>query len=180
MTIVKSHLRKKKVGYSRVKSHLRKNPISFHFKQISKIVSGKQKLYYKKLLEKLKPMKVEKLVGKNLEYVKSIMHCAPEVKECFKNAQDLVINSDGRIKYVEGFYYITDLVPIPFGHAWCKIGDTYFDPTEQFCRYFVKRDKDRKILYMGKEYSKKETMESMLRTGVYGDMLNEEIRKEMK
>lgn len=48
-----------------------------------------------------------------------------KVKECYKNAQLLAIESDGKIQYVEGFAF--GVIPIP--HAWNLINGKVIDLT---------------------------------------------------
>lgn len=156
------------------------NPIIQHFKQLRTLMSGPQADYQDDLLKIIKPVKVQVLSGPDLEYVKKIMTFKPKMKDCFMNAQNLVLNSDGRIKYVEGYYLFPKLIPIPFEHGWCKIGDTYFDPTQQFNG---KTESD--TVYVGREYTQEQVRASCLKTGMYGGMLQMEMaygdrKKEMQ
>jgi hypothetical protein len=54
--------------------------------------------------------------------------CAFEIKNCFNNAQRLVLASAGKLRYVEG--YVRSVMPIH--HAWATINDKVVDLTLRY------------------------------------------------
>lgn len=98
------------------------------------------------------------------------LHYRTQQKMCYKNAAELVriirnIGTLPPVKYVEGYAYCCDLLPIE--HAFVKVGDKYIDPTFERALH---RDV-RKELYAACIELDFETMAKyQLETGFYGEL----------
>lgn len=92
--------------------------------------------YYGWMLDQFKDMKIERLDGKDLQYVQGVIDQIravqgsrfPANKECYLNCALLALFSDGKIGYVEGMCW--DIAH--FDHAWCVYKGRFFDLTAQW------------------------------------------------
>ena len=97
-----------------------------------------------------------------------------KLKECYRNATQMCLESDGRIGYVEGYYCFTDF-PLRLGHAWCtykkKNGDVInFDPTLTLNNRGSEITKGY-VAYHGKEYDREDVSEYIFSSELYGGLV---------
>jgi len=152
-----------------------KSPIATHIeKTMDMMENPKQKRYYGLQLNELKSVKTQPLTDEENSIVKKYTYEKPQARECYANAQRLAHNSDGEIKYVEGFYLFDDF-PFPIDHAWNEINGKFFDPT------LLGRGKDSsKVHYYGKVIPMKQVVDNMLSTEQYTSVLRQEFREKME
>lgn len=99
-------------------------------RQINGMLSGKQKEYHDIVMKHAKAVRcvpiAEVLTPEQIERIKTIVN--PQVKECFKNAQNVVRYIPGTV-YVEGQFGIGGVIGVE--HGFNRIGDKYFDVTAE-------------------------------------------------
>ncbi len=104
-----------------------------YLKEMSQISRMKDPSYFYKSTEEFVLKNGQLFVSKELtEEEKKIvldlikdLHLDCKVKECFKNSQQLAVESDGKIQYVEGF--ADDIIPVV--HGWNAINGKVIDLT---------------------------------------------------
>ena len=130
---------------------------------MSHLTSDKQKAFFSWQLRESRPCKIEPAP-------KNIRKGKPQIKQCFKNSIDVVLqNSD--VKYVEGFVTFHG---IHIEHAWNKIGDKYFDVTREG-PLSKHSDFDEYVSII--ELSGEEVYKQMHEVGYYGPFLNNYYNK---
>ena len=107
-----------------------------------------------------------------MEFLRQTYHT--KQKQCYKNASELVMliaHPFGRwlfpepVKYVEGFAYACDLLPIE--HAFVKVGDKYIDPTFERALH---RDVRKEMYASLIELDWQEMAKLQAETGYYGEL----------
>lgn len=138
-----------------------------------------QKAFYEQRVADARPVECVRMrdvfTPEQLQFLFKDAGYKTQQKMCYKNASDLVACAEWmaghfdpslpEIKYVEGYAYCCDLLPIE--HAFVKIGDKYIDPTFERALH---RDV-RKEMYVSCIELDPETMARyQLETGFYGDL----------
>lgn len=110
-----------------------------------------------------------------LEFLCKTMGYKTQQKQCYRNAAELVERVEWmaahydpdvpEIKYVEGFAYAYDLLPIE--HAFVKVGDKYIDPTFERALH---RDVRREMYASCLELDAETMCQYQSETGYYGEL----------
>lgn len=97
-----------------------------------------------------------------------------QISQCFYNSQIITVDTQGKIKYVEGFYNLNIIIE----HGWNTINNKLIDKTVEL---FNKRFKcDRIIKYLGLEIPYKFILENMQNTGRAECLLTKYIKSKIK
>ena len=155
-----------------------KQQLSLHIKHAQ---SHDEKKYYELMRKELKYPEVVDVRNDNeiMNYLSALPITADiKLKECYRNATQMCLESDGRIGYVEGYYCFTDF-PIRLGHAWCtykkKNGDVVnFDPTLTFSGRGSEITSGA-VAHHGKEYTQEEVREYIFSSELYGGMVRYDL-----
>ena len=99
-------------------------------KQISKLLSGKQKEAYEEMISDAKDIKVvplsEVFTAHEIEVIRKVVR--PKQHECYKNAYQLTTLFPDKVKHCEGKMTVANKL-ISIEHAWNKIDGKYVDIT---------------------------------------------------
>ena len=131
----------------------------------AKLCTGKQRKFYRDMLEVAKPVEVVRAVDvltpEQMYYLLHVVN--PRPKHCYRNAYLLAAAFPDEIQYCEC------KVAIPFGidHAINKIGDSYIDITFEFALEDCPERYDYVVIG---EWEFKEVRRMVRKTGMYGDM----------
>ena len=93
-----------------------------------------------------------------------------KVKECFRNAF-ITAESLPNVKYIEGEVLVCG---IPIYHAFCKIGDKYFDPTLELV---LNEDTTENSYAVMGEYDVDYVRSILIKTKVWGDIYYETLKQ---
>lgn len=132
----------------------------------AKLCTGKQREFYRDMLEVAKPVEVVRAVDvltpEQMDYLLRVVN--PRPKHCYRNAYLLAQGFPDEIQYCEC------KVAIPFGidHAINKVGDKYIDITFEFALEDCPPELYDYVV-IG-EWEVDEVRRMVRKTGMYGDM----------
>ena len=146
-----------------------------NLKQLTSLMSGKQREYYDALVASSHVIECEKMADVLPEkiYQRIIAGVVPiQKKECFKNAT-LVSLTFPDVKYVEGQF---ECCGIPIDHAWNEYNGHYFDVT----REVVLKDDISGEYVAFTECESSELLDILMECRYYGDVFRTKFLKSKK
>lgn len=151
---------------------VKENQIIKELRQITEIMSGKQREYYESMIADATPIRIAPLSEAFNEYeidmIKRVIK--PEAKQCYKNASDLCVLFPDRVKYVEGRFTVCVLFSTE--HAWNKVGDKYVDITAELA--LNNNINEEEYVVLG-EYEYEETLSYLYKSKVYGGIYEQKF-----
>ena len=98
--------------------------------------TGRQKAFHEQMAKDVKPVQCVPLkdvfTADEIRLIKKI--AKPKRNQCYRNAAVLTGLFPSKVKYVEGYAYVPELIPIE--HAFNKVGDKYIDVTFELALHY--------------------------------------------
>lgn len=138
--------------------------------------TSRQKAYYEQMAKDIRPIRCVPLkdvfTPDGIRMIKKIVK--PQRNRCYRNAAVLTGLFPDKVKYVEGYAYNSELIPIE--HAFNKVGDKYVDITFELVLHIDVTKEEYATLI---EADKKELLEYLNDTKTYGNYYQYRFKREM-
>jgi hypothetical protein len=155
--------------------YIKENQFNNYITSILKITKGNkaQSDFYEWMLKNTKQIKLTPI--DKIPELKGIRDMiSPEKKMCYMNASKVVMDFNNKIEYVEGQRYVFG---IPVEHAWNKIGDKYFDVTEEIALGGTRMNDE---YYSIVELSYTQLLKHLWKAKVYGGLIHKKYEETLK